>query len=471
MQSEDMDFGRAPNRRAATHGGGEQRLPMEQQRITAEGRRRICLYPIVFFQVYLAASVLAFAFGPWPWPVSNPVQLYSFLILAQVALLAGYLLAIGKQPRPASTKLRVPFMVTVSLVVNYLWIGETYQMRTGEAFSLGSASAAAIAGITNPGLQYVTKQAAQQLLSAQPTTLMGYANFLAFPVMWIAFPLGVVFWKQLSVSVRVALVVFIVLDLLSWAASGMNKGIADYVILLPCLLVARRPAILLNLKRHAVRIGLIAILGATALFAFFSVGMVGRSSTATISVAMPRIGIQADLDSPALSVFPPDLRAPVVALASYLTQGYYGLSLSLKEPFVFCYGVGNSFFLEGLSRHLVDKPLYDSTYPARIEASGWDSHSQWHSIYPWIASDLSFPGTILFMFLLGWLFALVWLDVAFCRNPWAVCLLPLLLTMLIYIPANNQVLGFSPMPFWAMLFLWSFSRARGSTKQRATQTS
>jgi hypothetical protein len=77
------------------------------------------------------------------------------------------------------------------------------------------------------------------------------------------------------------------------------------------------------------------------------------------------------------------------------------------------------------------------------------------------------------MFLLGRVFALVWLDVAFCRNPWAVCLLPLLLTMLFYVPANNQVLAFAQaaMPFYAMLVLWSFSRARGHAKRRAILTS
>ena len=463
MQSEEM----------ASFGDANQRLRIEPQRITAKDKRRIALYPIVFFQMYLAASVLVFAFGPWPWPVSNPLQLYSFLILAQVALLVGYLQAIKKQPRPASTKLRVPLLVIVSLVFNYLWIGQIYEIRTGQLFDLRSASTAAIAGISNPGLQYLEKQMNLPMLSGEPTTLMGYANFLAYPVMWIAFPLGVVFWKQLSVSVRVALVGFVILDLLSWAASGMNKGIADYVILLPCMLVARKPAMLLNITRNLVKIGLIAIIGAAALFTFFSVGMVGRSGDATMSLSERGAGIEADFNGSVLSIVPPVLQAPLAALASYFTQGYYGLSLSLKEPFVFCYGVGNSFFLEGLSRHLFNPPLYDRTYPARIEANGWDSHGKWDSIYPWIASDLSFPGTIVFMFLFGRVFALVWIDVAFCRNLWAICLFPLLLVMLFYVPANNQVLGFAgqAMPFWTFLFFWSLSRTLGNTKRRAMLTS
>ena len=353
-------------------------------------RRRIALYPIVIIQIYLSASVLMFAFGPWPWPVSNPVQFYFFLILAQGALLTGYLQAIKRQPRAASTKLRISTLVTVSLLFNYLWIGQTYESRTGQPFDLESASAAAISGLANPGLQYLKKQLNSSINNGAPTTFMDYASLPAYAVLWIAFPLGVVFWKQLSVRIRVALVAYIVLDLLSWVAAGTNKGIFDYVILLPCLLLARKPAILLDIRRNLVVFGLIAVVTASVVFTFFSLGMSGRYRGAPLPDYDPVIGIESDFGNPVLRIVPPDLQPPVAFLASYFTQGYYALSLSLKEPFVFCYGVGNSYFLEGLSRHIFYEPLFDSTYPARIASSGWDPYSNWHSIYPWIPATYPF---------------------------------------------------------------------------------
>jgi hypothetical protein len=108
----------------------------------------------------------------------------------------------------------------------------------------------------------------------------------------------------------------------------------------------------------------------------------------------------------------------------------------------------------------------NDTYPARIDVRSWDLYGKWHSLYPWIASDLSFPGTIVFMFVIGWFFGLVWIDVAFCQNPFAVCLFALFLIMLFYIPANNQVLGFAQtaLPFWTLLPLWFFSRDRHDFK-------
>src|ERR1035438_7911187 len=147
MQSEEISRDRAPNRRLISFGGVEQRLQIVQPRSTAKINKRIALFPIIFFQAYLATSVLTFAFGPWHWPVSNPWQLYSFLILAQVALLAGYLTAIKKQPRPASRQFRVPVAITISLVFNFMFVGYIYRSRSGTSFDMGGFLAAVTAGL------------------------------------------------------------------------------------------------------------------------------------------------------------------------------------------------------------------------------------------------------------------------------------------------------------------------------------
>jgi hypothetical protein len=467
MASEAIPFDRAPQRILIPVDGSEQRRRIAQQHATAKAKKRIALYPIIFVQMYLAVSVLLFAFGPWPWPVSNPLELYTFLFVAQLALFLGYRSAIGKQPRSASAWLRVPTMVIISLAFNLVFIGQTYKNRTGDTASgVGTAVRSVNAGLTDPGQQYDYKLKNNLERGEGAHSTMDYATLLVYPVLWIAFPLGIVFWKRLSLWVRLALVGWIVVDLSMWVAAGTNKGIADFVILLPCLMLARNPAMLINIRlRNVMTIGLIAIIGVTALFTFFSLGMLGRSGGTVVPMYNNSAAISADPDNLALRYLPTQLQGPFASFSSYFTQGYYGLSLSLEQPFIFCYGVGNSYFLEGLSRRFVSTPIGLDAYPARIEGTGWDRYGNWHSIYPWIASDLSFPGTIVFMFVIGRLFALVWLDVAFCKNPWAACLLALLLIMLFYIPANNQVLAFpeAAMPFWTLLVLWFVSRARAGT--------
>ncbi|HEX4135271.1 MAG TPA: hypothetical protein VHY84_11720 [Bryobacteraceae bacterium] len=393
--------------------------------------------------------------------------------MAQAALFGGYWSAIRSQPHSASTRLRVPLLVIVSLAFNFLWIGQTYKNRTGDTASDVNAAVSAVdAGLSDPGQKYDEKLKNNLERGEGVSTIRDYITLPLYPVLWIGFPLGVFFWNRLSVRVRAALVGWIIVDLSMWVAAGTNKGIADFVILLPCLLIARNPAMLTKIRlRNVLLIGFIAVTGAAALFAFFSLGLLGRSGGNLDLMHNSAAGISADSDNIALRYLPLELQGQAASFASYFSQGYYGLSLSLDQPFVFCYGVGNSYFMEGLSRRFVSAPIGLDSYPARIEGTGWGRFSNWHSIYPWIASDLSFPGTIVFMFVIGRLFALVWLDVAFCRNPWAVCLLTLLLMMLFYAPANNQVLAFAEeaIPFWTLLFLWSFSRARaGKRKMKST---
>ena len=43
-------------------------------------------WPLAFFQLYLSFSVWLFFFGPWPWDVDDPLELFSYLAAAQVAI-------------------------------------------------------------------------------------------------------------------------------------------------------------------------------------------------------------------------------------------------------------------------------------------------------------------------------------------------------------------------------------------------
>jgi hypothetical protein len=152
----------------------------------------------------------------------------------------------------------------------------------------------------------------------------------------------------------------------------------------------------------------------------------------------------------------------VVALTGYLTQGYYALSLSLERPFMPMFGVGNSMFLyRNAARITGIYTIEEMPYPVQIEKDGWDAYGRWSSIYPWIASDVSFPGVIVIVFLIGRLFALCWLDSLTGNNPFAIIMFTQFIIMLYYFPANNQALqsGESLSSFYVLLLLWLYTRS------------
>ena len=354
-------------------------------------------------------------------------------------------------------------MIAVSLLLNLACFPQLYKLRTNTPFSFGTALDAVAQGIVDPGTRYV--QRFKQVAGPTGTTPLEYATLLLYPALWILFPLAVVQWHRLSIPLKIGFVIWVICDLLTWIAAGTNKGLADFLMLLPWLLIARNPSVLAAVSwRKVLTIGLFVLIGCSAFLVFFG----ARWGSHRVALLDSASGASVEAKDSYFGSLPEAFRRTLIGTTSYFTQGYYALGLSLQKPFVFCYGVGNSYLWEGLSRKFVDTRILDRTYPGRIRSQGWDPYIRWHSFYTWIASDVSFYGTIVVMFLVGRLFALVWREVVFNRGPWAICLFPLLLMMLYYIPANNQVLAFpgTALPFWSLLFAWFYSRVGGRRTPR-----
>ncbi len=431
--------------------------------------RTVLMAPIWFFEAFLTITVLLFAFGPWPWPVNNPIKLYGFLVLSQMCLWAGYRSAINRSPRGYSGWIGAKRLTLVSLIVSAVWFIPNHQLRSGStnAFDVIEFWNAVGKGLTDPGDAYNERQKAyneqRQTVIGNRTTMGQMAvvlSFAVYPLMWFLFPLGVVYWSVLSRRMRIAVVVLLLLDLLSWISFGTNKGLADYLLLLPWMLFARNPWSFLV---HARAYIIVVLAGFILFLSFFVSGIAGRMG-GEIGYEDETAEMVLDTDNWMVAALPPKAQTAFGAFTSYVTQGYFGLSLALDEPFDCCYGFGNSYFTIGLSDHLFASGfIADRTYPAKIHAAyGWDMYGRWCTFYPWIASDVTFLGALIVMFLIGRLLALVWLDVLKRQNPFAVALFPLVLMMLFYVSANNQVLHFSStlFPFWTILVLWLLTRKR-----------
>lgn len=420
------------------------------------------MFPMWFFQVYLGVSVFLFAFGPWPWPVSNPFLLYGFLVAAQGALWFGYKSGANQIPTmrkpPIVFNSKINRMITVSLITNLLWFIPNFMQRTGiERISFSSFIQSVISGWLNPGVAYQTRLESLAYLD-KTGSLVQYSSIIISPLLWLFVPLSILYWDYLRKWQRISMIGYVLLDILGWISIGTNKGIGDYFAILPWTLLARDPRILprFKLSRSLKPIALVTIL-ALFFITFFGSGQYGRHSVQSTQFFDPIVKIQADSSNILMQCLPRSAQGGILSLISYLDQGYYGLSLALEKPFVWTYGLGNSYFLTGLSRRFLGpSAISDLTYPARIEGSGYDRDKRWHSFYTWAASDVSFPGVLFLVFIIGRLFAMVWMDVVVKKDPTAFVLFPLLVLMLYYFPANNQVLAFyqTAVPFLTFLFLW-----------------
>jgi hypothetical protein len=125
----------------------------------------------------------------------------------------------------------------------------------------------------------------------------------------------------------------------------------------------------------------------------------------------------------------------------YANVGYYGLSHCFDLPFVWTHGIGNSFALMGYADQYlgIQDVIYD-TYPLRAEAAtGWPSMMLWETIFPWLASDLTYPGVLVFCLLLGRFYATVWKESLGFRNPLSIVAFCYVNIMLLFFQCNNQL--------------------------------
>ncbi len=149
-----------------------------------------------------------------------------------------------------------------------------------------------------------------------------------------------------------------------------------------------------------------------------------------------------------MHVVPDSFKPTMVYMTSYLTQGYYALSLALNEPFTPMYGIGNSMFLMDNFKKILGTDFFQYTYQTKLDYLGWDPLVNWHSIYVWLANDISFYGILPLLYFLGKFFGKISIDTINNKNPIACAIFCLLLVMFFYFPLNYQILSY-PTTSWA----------------------
>jgi hypothetical protein len=393
--------------------------------------------------------------------VQNPVTLYSYLFLAQAALLFGYLSQGGAAgPRTAYMgRFSRNELFNLSVWLNIVWAVPYYYLKLGpDGFSAGGIMSHIAAGAIDPVNAYREKFDAP---GASHSVL--YMYMLFSPILWLALPLGIAAWKSLSLKMKAAIGFIVLAHIATWVALGTTKGIADMAAIIAISLAAMRRGPMMHrrawLDLGNWRRGAAIICAIAALVFYFSYSKNGRGGL-QLSMVDNGAGITLNTNNIFIAGLPLPMQATVAKGSSYLTQGYYGLSLALAEPFQWSYGIGHSVFATSAVNTLTGFDATDLTYMARAQQAGWDMRVKWSSIYPWLASDVTFPGTLVLLFVIGRLLASVWDDAQSGENPYALPLFVMLVIGIFYFPANNQILsaGESLVAFWGLLYLWLSTR-------------
>ena len=296
-----------------------------------------------------------------------------------------------------------------------------------------------------------------------------FLYFFKFAVL----PLTIFYWHRVSKAQKVLCLYVTLMDIIKWLLKGMNKGIFDFVFVLAgsiLLAMSARGYTLADLltgarnrikksRRKMIALGFIMI--ALAVMMFVSNDRARSGGKTTTSYYSQSMEIDADKNSILMRIIPSRLHGAALGIDMYLTNGYQGLSYALRIPFRWCYGIGNNQFLISNFRDIFKLDVSDNSYLRRIEKIfPWQEWHNWHSIYTWLANDVSFYLLPVLFFFFGVLFASSWIDSVEKHNPYATVIYALFIVRIIYMPANNQVLSLSQsfIAWYIALIMWFLSR-------------
>jgi hypothetical protein len=389
----------------------------------------------VVMTIYLALTVLAFRFGPWPWPVKQPEYLYGYLTGAISLFFMG---SIG------GAFISLPWR---ALIVSHR---ETGTIKVAILFMLLSVLILSIArtGSLLPPISLKPSLATNEYnLFVERNFIRGwwtyfeYAFALLSPFFFVALTGAILHWRRLRWPYRIAYIFACTTYLLIYAHIGVNRGLFQLLVLLP-LSVGLYFVFSGLISRRVTWIMLSSGVFGTALFLWIFIFFISFRDPASNIGHFTPLNIDAQRSGLIYGFLPPALYPGYETITRYLGLGYYGLSLALGETdYRLGLGLTNSMLIIRKANALLGDSWYFHTLLPVIEQKyDWGVWTLWHSAFTWFISDFGVSGSLLIILMIGVLYGLVWRNLLMTGSVVTLSMFYLLNMMIFYLPANNQLL-------------------------------
>jgi len=395
--------------------------------------------PIVAVASYLLIGVCTAAFGPLQYEGFRPALVGRYIASVVAFIIVGYLLGIKSRlpirlgRRNGQNQAILPAVFQTSLIASLIMM--TYlilsMLVSGEITLSMESSAAA----------YFNTYANYTRNSGNYSVHFLVSSIGALPL-FIAQVLGYFYFERLGRFSRIAVIyLFLSTVLVYTLGGGKMKQFGDILVYVVSVIIAKQAA-MGNLRLKVVlKIGMVLLVGAGVLLAVLSF----RYQT----IGVDLVGLNDKLH-PLIhyrdgfwfeGALGEALAFPVVMLTGYLSQGYFGLSLSLEQPFTWTYFAGSSYSISVIMNQLFGLEFWVAqSYPYLVgDVAGW-GQTKWHTVFAWLASDLTFTGVVFFMGLLGFVYGRVWRAILLYQNPFSILMFGMMNIGWIYAPANNQLM-------------------------------
>lgn len=396
--------------------------------------------PLKLLIGYIALTFLLIVAGPIEYLGFDVWLTGGYLALVLLAISAGYHLGCqsfareySSPPRPARAPPDVVRLFHACLAVGLLGLA----LSVAQAILAGQLNLSA-AELGQTYIDYYEDY--ERNTGNYSFTFIIYS--LAAPPTFIASIWGLLYFHVLSMRTKALVILLIAGTLLFYTVgSGKQKQLGDTVIYFIAVFAITRGRRGRSVNPRTFLAALTTI--AVAVIGF--VAILGQRYRA-LSIDAFNINVRGhplqtfDIDHPFFAWFGYDIGFALAMFTSYLSQGYFGLSLALQSQGTWTYMIGFSYSLMVIANRVFGAPLLASeTYPGIVGAeTGWGT-TKWHSAFTYWASDFTFSGTVLLFGFFAFVYARTWnLSIRY-DNPFAVLLFSLMTLGAFFIPANNQI--------------------------------
>lgn len=386
------------------------------------------LFPWKLYICYFCACFLIFLFGPWKYSNINFPILFVFLTLYLLISSIAYNHGINKAKTHAPFKKDIPIILLKIIIIASLIVLSFMLLFKIQDYGMFSMSnifhnmALAYSNTRNSSTDVVDK--AMQLF-----------NKVGF-IIYISQILGYYYFKSIDKKYQI-LIIFesCLIFIFTMCYLGQQKVIGDFTVIYISVFMAKMYKKINSSKLSKKILFILLIILIVILFA-----SILSSRLEMMKMSVGNLGSNLyylDTSFFLFKIFPYQFALGLVEFMFYCSHGFYGLSLCLNEPFVWTHGLGGFPVIDTLLNIDSSKIL---TYPVRVaEKTSWSAKSVWHTIFPWLASDFTFLGSIIIISICAYIYAISWYEIVNNEKWQSILMFSMLNIIWVYSIANNQL--------------------------------
>ena len=368
-------------------------------------RQSKAYFPLVFLMSWLVLTIIIFIWGPWNYKLINPFTFYSYLFLIHLALVLGYMR--GQEAPGRSSRIDLDFLkwTKTAIIVSGIYFIFKSVLTAGDSFSHF------IGTFRNASETYANS-------NLRHPTLFNYSDILFYPIFIFASVNTIYIHKKLNWWYRLAVYLMIIGTIALSIGSAVRGQIADILII--CFaafwlsLYSKNMVLKLYHKVLAIVFAVSVVIAFLAYSNLLVTTRGGITSINLLTFEPPK------KDYFLYEITPASLKPLINSTSFYTSHSYYQLNKALNLPDKgIALGLSNSYFvMDNIEQFTGWKWLKTISFGIRLDnemAGGFGAY--WSTFYTWIASDFTFPGTILIIFLIGFLCSLALKDSLLALNP------------------------------------------------------